>query len=261
MKRIISVLLSLIIIMSCTMAYAEEMGAEFSIEAIPNNYDGNYFKMNITLPEPVDGGTLIIAFYTDGVCTKIIKRDASSANEFTIDRKNAADRNDAKYSITPDTIKLMLWEKDKIRPLYSAQNGLTAEVYKTANKEVLELLDNLLPTTTAIRKLLEGYSNKEKDIEAVVKTEITSLIDAIDKCEAKAKKNGYGQNELLTAEYCKREFSEELIEIQRLYAKASEESKRVLNNYYSTDLDTNFSGEEYSEVISNFMGFFNIKIF
>ncbi len=260
MKRIISLLLSFVIIMACSVACAEELGAEFSIEAIPNNYDGNYLKMNITLPEPVDGGTLIIAFYTDGVCTKIIKRDASSAREFTIDRENDADRKDAKYSITPDTIKLMLWEKDKIKPLFSAQNGLTAQVYKTANKEVLELLDNLLPTTGAIRKLLEGYSNNNENIEATVKTEITNLLDAIDSCAVKATDGGYGQNELLTAEYCKREFSKGLIEIQGLYSNASNVSKDLLKNYYSTELEVHFSGEGYSRVISSFMGFFNIKI-
>ena len=246
MKRIISVLLSLIIITSCTMAYAGEMGAEFSVDPIPNNKDSNKLTLNITLQSPLKGGTLIIAFYTDGACTRVITCDDISTT-------NTIKLEDVKYTYTPDEIKLMIWEKGRIKPLSSAQNGLTDEVCEKANAKIFKLLDNLLPTTEAIRKLLpNNHPNKD---------EIIGLLDPIDACANKAKKGEYGKNELLTAEYCKREFKKELIEIEKLFSESSEEARNLLWKYYQTQLDAEFPNEGYSDTIGDFMGFFNVKIF
>ncbi len=243
MKRIISVLLSLIIITSFTMAYAEEMDAQFTLLDINTNtaLASNKLSVEITLPDAVEGGTLIIAFYTDGVCTRVIAKDVSATNTVALSRQE--------FTITPNEIKLMLWEKGRIRPLSSAQDALTQEVCKKANNKVLTLLDGLFLTTNAIRSLI-GQSDTSQSA-----TDINFLLDAIDACATKAKNGEYAQNYLLTSEFCNREFSDELENIQGIFNSFPEGSKTTLENIYSSYLE-----DEYVTIIDSFMKFFNIDL-
>lgn len=241
MKRIISVILSLFIIMSCSVGYAGEMNAEFSIDTIKNSNDSKEFVLNISLPSAVEGGTLIIAFYTKGICTGIITKDVSTTSSYKI-------RN-VKYTITPDEIKLMLWEKGRIKPLSSAQNGLTNEVYQNANKKVLELLKDTPSATNAIR------AHVGEDDTSDTAVEIRVILDAIDACVKKAVDGNYGQDELLTSEYCKREFSQDLTGIMNIYKASLPATRERLTNIYNSYLE-----DEYVDIITNFIGFFNVKI-
>lgn len=243
MKRIISVLLSLIIIMSCTMAYAGEMEAKFELADISTNdaLSSNKLKISITLPSAVEGGTLIVACYTDGACTNIFRKDMSTTNKFSIMRDEIIP--------TPDRIKLMLWEKGRIRPLSSAQDVLTQEVCESVNDNVLTLLDNLFLTTNAIRAQM-GQSDTSQSAE-----DIRLLVDAIDSCATKAKDGEYSKKYLLTSDFCNREFSDELKSIQELYNSFPTASKDKLKTMYLSYLD-----DEYVIIIDNFMKFFKIDL-
>ncbi len=244
MKRIISVLLSLIIITACSVGYAEEMGAEFNLLAIDIDTPlaSNMLNMNITLPDAVDGGTLIVAFYTDGECTKVVTKDVSTTNKISLARQT--------FTTTPNEIKLMLWEKDKLRPLASAQDALTQELRQKANARVLNLLDGLSSTSKAIRSMIGQSDN------SVPATQIRALLDPIDTCITNVKEGGYIQNHLLTSEYCNREFSDEIENFRNNFNNITKETKDRINAIY---LDPQFEDpEKHFENIKAFIAFLNI---
>ncbi len=244
MKRIISLLLSFVIIMACSVACAEEMGANFELNDIDIDTPlaSNRLSMVITLPSAVDGGTLIIAFYTAGVCTKVATRDVSTTNTISLSRQS--------FTATPDEIKLMLWEKGRIKPLSSAQIALTEEICQKANVRVLNLLDGLSSASSAFRKMIGQSDN------SVPATQIRSLLDSIDTCITIVKGGGYIQNRLLTSEYCNKEFYNEIENVRNNFNSLTKETKdRIISILQNSEFE---DPEKHLATIKSFIKFLNI---
>lgn len=236
-KRLYIYLVCICLVLPSVNAFA--MNAEFSVTPIKQDLDTKRLSFKVKLPNTVSNSTLYVAFYTDGVLSMLTPLDSSAATSFS---------KTVKYSVTPDDIRLMMWSKGSLKPLSSSADVLTEATLSQANSLVEDLLSKVEDTTDSIRDLLMPKT-KPEDVE------IQGILNAIDNCASKAIKADYGKEHLLTSDFCKTMFAEELKAVQSLYSSASSKAKERLENLY-----LNYLEDEYAEVITDFMGFFDIKL-
>ena len=239
-KRFFAALICIALVLSSGVCMAHDMGATFSINAIKQNTDSNRLVINITLPSVTENGTLMMCFYTGGVLTQTTTYDASKYSKFS--------SKTIKYISTPDEICLFLWDKGKLKPLSSSQSVLTEAVITAANTSVENLLSKVEATTDSIRELLMPDARAEDN-------EILGLLRAIDDCAIAAMNSDFGKNHLLTSQFCSQQFRSELIYVQTLYNNSSSAAQERLKDLY-----LNYVEDEYADVITDFMGFFDIKV-
>ena len=236
-KRLYIILACLCLVLPSVNAFA--MNAEFSVTPIKQDLDTKRLSFKVKIPETVADSTLYVAFYTDGVLTLLTPLNSSTGVSFS---------KTVKYTVTPDDIRLMMWSKGSLKPLSESKDVLTEDVLSQANSLVEELLSMVEDTTDSIRDMLFPKSRPEDK-------EIQEILNAIDACAQKAIKADYGKEHLLTSEFCKTMFEDELRNVQTLYSSASSKAKERLKNLY-----LNYLEPEYSDVIEDFMGFFDIKL-
>jgi len=241
MNKVISALLLISLAFASFGASASELeslNANFSISPILNNYATNEMTVNISLPSTVNGGTLLMAFYTDSATTKIIKYDTTDTNTFS---------STVEFKKTPDEIKLFLWEAGRILPLRLSQNALDKSVITEANKDVVSLLSGVDDTANHIREYFLDTVNSDID------KEVDDILSALEVCASTALKDEYSKTHLLTSEYAKREFGKEA---EKIY---SEMSNGALDRLWGIFMSPQLR-EPYATIISDFIGFFDFKL-
>ncbi len=219
--------------MACVYAGSEDLNAQFSIEPIAKDSASQRFNVSISIPSAVSGSSLLMCFYTEGVLTGTTAFDSSSAKSFS---------QRVKYNVSPDEIKLFMWQKGALKPIKKAQSVVTPELIEYANAEVVELL-NAAPA--AINHIRYNWI-LETD------TDIIAILDKLQACVDEAKP--YADTHLLTSLFVRDTFKEELTEIQRLRNESDTKQMDKLESIILNDM-----GEHY-ETVEYLISFLDIKL-
>ena len=133
MKKIISFLLSLVLVgTTCLASEPADVEFGFEVEKI-EHYDDPTLPLNITvtIPQTFEGGTVLVTFYNNNSVSKVIPLDATAKTEsipFPVRYKDGDG-----LPLTPDRVRLFLWNKGSLKPLAYSKDVLTSSVIETAN--------------------------------------------------------------------------------------------------------------------------------
>ncbi len=276
-KKLLSLLLAGVLAFgSVGCVSAEELGeceATISIDILQHykqptdRNGGNHppLTMTVTIPEEYLDNALI-GFYTEGQLTRLSKLEAAS-QEFTL----TLTKEDGDGLLkTPDEIKIFVWNKGKLIPLTKSKGLLEPDetgcnlAIQNANYEMIRyflkpFVDNG-NSLTVTEFLSENYLSKEEDKDLVIK----SLLNIMEKCANQA--YSYKDTHLLTSEFGRRMFYDELLEVYELLqdeenkaqkdklidiwtslindgAKDKKDSLKLLFNFLRVDVDKFINGE------------------
>lgn len=218
MKKQICILLCVLILIAALPVCAQALDngvSSASIDAInhhqPTTIYGDHsdkpLKINITVPKLYSDGTVMAAFYTDGVMKKLVPVNISSTTKKATISFDITTGKDDELPPTPDSIKLFTWEQGRIKPLAKSHEILTKDVITAANARIVSnILDYILGTSSkkSITKYVRDNINFETEHD-----KIDALLDKMDECArlADEKKDKY----LLTSEYAIRLFYDDVV--------------------------------------------------
>lgn len=240
MKKLVTLFLSLALISGLTFAQGANLVSpvsSFEIEPIKHSSHASKLIFNFSVPEAIPGSCFIIGFYTDGALTQISSYDISSTTTF----KDIT----ITYEITPDEIKVFTWSKNNIIPRSLSEDMLTESIISAANANVYSKLLEQLPVSTKYIR--------QKVIEAT-DYDLHKILNDIDKCVADAKQ--YQSTHLLTSEFAKRKYRQELEVMIETFENAPEDQKE---RFATRVIDAGQLPDKYHRPISNMQKFFDIE--
>ncbi|MBO5008957.1 MAG: hypothetical protein J6D26_08990 [Clostridia bacterium] len=238
-KKLLSLLLAGMLILStaCTASGAEleESGAVLTIDRIThysNPQDPIIF--NITVPTTYTDGILLAGFYTNGQMSKLEPLDISSKSKFSVKYQMTYEDNDG-YPLTPDEIKLFIWNRGNLMPLTIATESesiLTSDIIEAANYCTINWMLNRILGTGSTTGVISALKSKIDPPENYPK--IIYLLDLMK--DAAQKAYNIKSEKILTSEFTKRFLDDELQELKSVveYIESVETQKNALVNAYNT---------------------------
>ncbi len=230
MKKI---LLSIFLCVSvmCSTVYAKCLTD--STVTIDVDGSGNW-KLNASYNVTNDSGcdaTLFVASYFND---EIINIGTYDVNESTVIKDVLVCKISDGTVVTPDAVKVYMWQKGIIKPLTVSECALTEDKLEAANKT---FSDNLSDFKIAFNNL--KWTEADEDIVAI-------LNKCMDDVMPLNKKH------LLTPEFVQRRYSSEITEAKKLYDAMEENERKSL---YTKLFDME------SELLAFFIDYFGLKIF
>lgn len=169
--------------------------------------DRNLLDFSLTLSEPLADSALFAALYTDGKLTKLIPVDSGGETEVT---------GLLEHTITPDNVKFFIWKSNLIPVCKPALPLCESADYEYANAKIvnqLQLAMNEINDTTKVQWL--------RAVEQPIIDIINSIAD-----DALSKKS----EQLLTREFVRRYYNEQLNDIKTLYDALDKREKSDFQN-------------------------------
>ncbi len=245
MKNLICLCLALVLSLSC-VANAQDMqsaDAVFTISSIRHDRSPDQpLVFSVTLPKTYEDGILFVNMYTNGAFTKTILLDASSGTSFRNLQVPLTYKDGDGHILTPDRIKLFVWNKNNLKPLCIQQDVLTDTVIENANSTTVDnILVYLLGKNgkpNAITRLRTAVIGKEYAPGETPPREkyldILNLLDSMETCANIAYNNR--SSVLLTCESTKRLLDEEFDTLEGYVdiIKNKKEQKDELLRIYET---------------------------
>jgi hypothetical protein len=242
MKKLLSIALTFAITLSCLPCTAgsdlHPSVTGFSLAPITvNNYVPKITFNEIVVPE-TSSHKLMLAFYNDGVISKITTFDISSKT--TLKGRN----NEILFDKTPEEIRFFTWDTNCLKPLRTSVNVLTPEVIEAANADVVTKF--LTPAKKATANIRNNWLSSTD-------TALYELMDLIDFFVDEVIKDK--DEHLLTSEYSRRVNAENF---EILEGKVKALSKKDRDYLYEIYTNPEFP---YADCITSMMKFLNLKIF
>lgn len=242
MKKLLSIALTFAITLFGLPCMAgsglQQSVTKFSLETITvDNYVPKLTFTEIVVPE-TSSHKLMLAFYNDGVISKITTFDISAKT--TLKGRN----NEIRFDKTPEEIRFFTWDTSSLRPVRTSVDVLTPDVIELANTDVVTKF--LTPAKKATANIRNNWLSSTD-------TELYDLMDLIDVFVDDVIKDK--DLHLLTSEYCRRVNTEKFTILENRVKALSKKDRDYLYEIYS---NPEFP---YADCITSMMKFLNLKIF
>ncbi len=211
---------------------------KFSLQTITvDNYNPKIYFTEIVVPE-TSSHNLMLAFYNDGVISKITTFDISKNT--TLKGRNI----EVYYDKTPEEIRFFTWDTTSLKPVRTSVNVLTPELIEVLNADVVsKFLEPAKKATSWIRN--NELSSYQTDLY-----ELMDLIDVFVDDVIKDK-----DKHLLTSEYSRRVNAEKFEILENKVKALSKTDRDFLYGIYT---NPEFP---YADSITAMMKFLNLKLF
>lgn len=245
MKKIISLILCMAMCLCCmpNSALALDDGmSKVSVGVIKHylqpsistdfNHSDRPLEITVTVPEMYENSTVMVAFYTDGVMTKMMPVTISSSTKKGTVKLDMSNEVGDGLPATPDSIKLFTWSTGGLKPITKSHELLTSQTISSANARIVsEVLEYILGkgSKRSITQYVRDNINFETEHD-----KIDALLDKMDECAASAYE--VKDSQLLTSEYARRTFYDDVSEaFNELEADKVQKNEfiRVYNNLNS----------------------------
>lgn len=268
-KKLLSLLLAGVLAfgsVGCVSAKdLEECEATISIDVLKHYMEpkasdgGNHPPLTMTLTIPEEHlNNALVGFYTEGQLTQLSKLEAAS-QKFTL----TLTKEDGDGLLkTPDEIKVFVWNKGKLIPLTKSTGLLEPD--KTGCNAAIESANYAM-----IKNLLKGFVDTGDNFITVTEffllnnyftsndTVILRLLEIMENCAIEADK--YKNTHLLTSEFGRRIFHDELSEVYELVQ--NESNKAQIDKFADVYLNLNNDGAgKYKDYIDRLFNFLKIDI-
>ena len=260
MKKIVSLVLCMVLFLCCmpNSALALDDGiAKVSIGVINHfkqpsastdfNHSDRPLEITVTVPEIHKNSTVMVAFYTDGIMTKMMPVTITASTKkgtVTFDMSNETDDG---LPPTPDSIKLFTWSAGGLKPITKSHELLTSQNITSANTRIVTyVLDYILGVNSkrSVTQYVRDNINFETEHD-----KIDTLLDKMDECATVA--YAVKDTQLLTSEYARRMFYDDVMEaFNTLESDEVQKNEFIriysnLNNGYETTVKDVFERLSY----------------
>ncbi len=211
------------------------------------NHSDKPLEITITVPQIYQNSTVMMAFYTDGIMTKIMPVTITASNKkgtVTFDMSNETDDG---LPPTPDSIKLFTWGTGGLKPLTKSHELLTQQTISSANTRIVTyILEYILGINS--KRSVTNYIRDNINFETE-HDKIDALLDKMDECATVA--YAVKDTQLLTSEYARRMFYDDVMEaFNTLESDEVQKNEFIriysnLNNGYETTVQDVFKRLSY----------------
>lgn len=271
MKKVVSLILCMAFLICCipqgTFALDDGMSS-VSIGVIKHfqppststdfNHSDRPLEITVTVPKTYTNSTVMAAFYTDGVMTKILPVTINSSTKKGTVKFDMSNETGDGLPPTPESIKLFTWTKGGLKPLAKSHELLTGPTIATANARIISYVLEYIVGTASKRSVTQ-YVRDNINFETK-HDKIDALLDRMDECAAVA----YADKDtrLLTSEYARRNFYDDVsAAFNELEADPVQKNEFIrvynsLNSGYETTVKDVFKRLSYLLCINveNFVG-------
>ncbi len=222
MKKIISLFMCCSLLICPIFGFADSLESGVSSASVgeikhfqqPNDletfdHSDRPLEISVTVPKTYADATVMAAFYTEGVLTKVIPVQISDTSPKGIVKFHMTSYADDELPPTPDEIKIFTWDTGSLKPLTLSHNVLTESVVSAANARIsLYVLACILGEQS--QSSATDYIRDNVNFEIENHDKIDALLNKMDECAAIA----YEQRNthLLTSEYARRLFYDDIVE-------------------------------------------------
>lgn len=248
MKKIVSLVLCMVLFLCCipnnSLALSDGV-SNVSIGVIKHyqqpsastdfNHSDRPLEITITVPQIYQNSTVMMAFYTDGVMTKMMPVTISSSTKKGTVKFDMSNETGDGLPPTPDSIKLFTWGTGGLKPITKSHELLTEEVISSANTRIVKyVLEYILGSST--QRSLTQYIRDNINFEAE-HDKIDALLDKMDECAAVA--YAVKDTQLLTSEYARRMFFDDVIEAFNTLESDEVQKNEFIRMYSNLTHNTN----------------------
>lgn len=284
MKKIILLLLAFLIVFTGVMpVYALESGLiSFSIEPICPDQKDKFLGINVELDDTYSNSTMLVAFYMNGKLTKLTPYDVSSKKEFTFDPTLTRDKKATPnlfqqetliytYStikspsgnyfkdLTPDEIKIFIWDKTTLKPKTLCDNVLTPDVIKAANADVVESLSIIPEATERIRnRFLVWPEDVEDGLAETWDEHLFAIMDHLDACAEQATEDA--ETHLMTSLYAQSQYYDDLSQVRKLANNLTAQEQQTMDDLLSGSLNPVDFPTKYYNALNYAMKFLDFSL-